>query len=324
MIAEELGSSTAFVLARQQEWVVSTGSGLRNAFVLSLIVHAAILFGLAFQQFMPPPPSNMEQMEVVLVNSKSNDAPSHPTLRAQNDLNGGGNTDEDHSLSSPLAAMDDDLAKQASDAEKNVARLEREAAELMMQIKAKQALESQKAQNKSARNNPQDYLYHPLVPDLNAEASKTLPGVDPTQNGQAFSREAAEISKRFDAYQKRPRRKELGGRAIAYVFAQYEDAYRTKIEKVGTLNYPPPRNGEPVYGKVRITASVRSDGTVEKIVVNTSSGDSELDQAAVNIVYMSSPFGPFTPKMHRQADVLDITRTFNFTRQTEELHAEAP
>jgi protein TonB len=323
MIAGELGSSTAMVLARQKEWAKSTWPGLRKAFVLSLIIHLAILFGLAFQQFMPPV-NDMEQMEVILVNSKSSDAPSHPTLRAQNDLNGGGNTDEDHTLSSPLAAMDDDLAKQASDAEKNVQRLEREAAELMTQIKASLALETQKAKNKATHTNPQDDLYHPLVPDQNADVSNTLPGMDPTQNGQAFSREAAEISKRFDAYQKRPRRKELGGRAITYVFAQYEDAYRTKIEKVGTLNYPSPRNGEPVYGKVRITASVRSDGTIEKIVVNNSSGDSELDQAAVNIVYMSSPFVPFNPKMHRQADVIDITRTFNFTRQNEELHAEAP
>jgi protein TonB len=323
MIPEELGSSSALVLARHQDWAVNPWPGLRNALVLSILVHLAMLFGLAFQQFMPPV-NNMEQMEVILVNSKSSDAPSHPTLRAQNDLNGGGNTDEDHTLSSPLAAMDDDLAKQASDVEKNVARLEREAAELMAQIRASQAIDSQKAQSKSARSHPQDYLYHPLVPDQNAEVSKTLPGVDPNQSGQAFSREAAEISKRFDAYQKRPRRKELGGRAIAYVFAQYEDAYRTKIEKIGTLNYPPPRNGVPVYGKVRITASVRSDGTLEKVVVNNSSGDAELDQAAVNIVYLSSPFGSFTPKMHRQADVLDITRTFNFTRQNEELHAESP
>ena len=323
MIAEELGSSRALLLVSERDWVVRTWPSLRNALVISIIIHVGILFGLAFRDI-PPPSSDMQQMEVVLVNSKSSDAPSHPTLRAQNDLNGGGNTDEDRHLSSPLAARDDDLAKQASDVQKNVERLEREASELMTQIKASQALDTQKAKSKATQNNPQDYLYHPLVPDQNSDVSKTLPGIDPIQNGQAFAREAAEISKRFDAYQKRPRRKELGGRAIAYVFAQYEDAYRTKIEKVGTLNYPPPRNGEPVYGKVRITASVRSDGTIEKIVVNNSSGDSELDQAAVNIVYMSSPFGPFNPKMHRQADVIDITRTFNFTRQTEELHAEAP
>jgi protein TonB len=323
MIAEQLGSSSALVLARQKGWAVNAWSSLRNALVLSALVHVAILFGFAFEQFMPKM-NDMEQMEVVLVNSKSSEEPSHALLRAQNDLNGGGNTDEDHTLSSPLAAMNDDLARQASEAEKEVARLEREALELMTQIKASQALDSKKAQINSKRSNPQEYLYHPLVPNNDAEVSKTLAGIDPNQNGQAFTREAAEISKRFDAYQKRPRRKELGGRAVAYVFAQYEDAYRTKIERVGTLNYPPPRNGEPVYGKVRVTASVKSDGTVEKIVVNNSSGDSALDQVAVNIVYMSAPFGPFTPKMHRQADVIDITRTFNFTRQTEELRAEAP
>lgn len=323
MIAEELAGSSALLLVRERDWAVRSWPSLRNALLISILIHIGILFGLAFREI-PTPVSDLEQMEVILVNSKSTEEPIHANFRAQNDLNGGGNTDEDRSLSSPLAAMDDDLAKQASEAEKNVARLEREAAELMMQIKASQALDTQMAQIKTSNGKPQEYLYHPLVPNPNAEVSNTLPGMDPNQNGQAFSREAAEISKRFDAYQKRPRRKELGGRAVAYVFAQYEDAYRTKIERIGTLNYPPPKNGESVYGKVRITASVRADGTIEKIVVNSSSGDPDLDQAAVNIVYMSSPFGPFTPKMHRQADVLDITRTFNFTRQNEELHAEAP
>jgi len=324
MIAEEQRLSSTLVLAQHSEKAVQAGSSsFRTALVLSLIVHAALIFGIAFDQLLPPM-LDVEQMEIVLVNSKSSDAPSHPERRAQNNLDGGGNTDEDRNLSSPLAAMNDDLAKQASDAERDVARLEREAQLLMTQIKAVQALDAQNLAPQTRQSKTQEYRYRPLVPNESAESSKTLPGVDPRQNGVAFTREAAEISKRFDAYQKRPRRKQLGGRAIAYLFAEYEDHYRTKIERVGTQNYPPPRNGEPVYGKVRITASVKADGTIERIVVNTSSGDPELDQDAVNIVYMAAPFGPFTPKMLQQADVLDITRTFSFMRQTEELSAESP
>ena len=57
-------------------------------------------------------------------------------------------------------------------------------------------------------------------------------------------------------------------------------------------------------------------------MVNTSSGDSYLDIAAKNIVDRAAPFGKFTPEMLKEADVLDITRTFTFTRLGEGMHSE--
>jgi protein TonB len=58
------------------------------------------------------------------------------------------------------------------------------------------------------------------------------------------------------------------------------------------------------------------------VKINTSSGDSFLDQAALEIVRRSAPFGVFTPAMKKKADILDITRTFNFKRDSVTLKAD--
>ncbi|MBU6504499.1 MAG: hypothetical protein KGQ63_02320, partial [Betaproteobacteria bacterium] len=40
------------------------------------------------------------------------------------------------------------------------------------------------------------------------------------------------------------------------VFGPYEEAYRQKVEQVGSVNYPPPVAGRRLYGVVRLTATI--------------------------------------------------------------------
>jgi protein TonB len=39
-----------------------------------------------------------------------------------------------------------------------------------------------------------------------------------------------------------------------------------------------------------------------------------LDDAAVRIVHMGSPYAPFPPEIAKDTDILSITRTWTFTR----------
>ena len=96
------------------------------------------------------------------------------------------------------------------------------------------------------------------------------------------------------------------------IFGSYEESYGRKVEAVGTVNYPPPVNGHALYGSVRLTATINPDGKLVQVDIRTSSGSSELDQAARRIVQMASPFQPFSEAMKAEADLISITRTFNF------------
>jgi protein TonB len=127
----------------------------------------------------------------------------------------------------------------------------------------------------------------------------------------AAMRLQAQIDRQIDAYQKRPRKKFLGANAAEYRFAQYEEDWRAKVERWGTLNYPAEARGK-IYGNLRLTVTLRPDGTVAAIELDRSSGLKVLDAAAFKIVRMASPYAPFPPDIRRDTDLLVITRTWFF------------
>jgi periplasmic protein TonB len=121
----------------------------------------------------------------------------------------------------------------------------------------------------------------------------------------------AQIDRQIEQYQKRPRKKFIGANTAEYRFAQYEEDWRVKVERVGTLNYPPEARGR-VYGNLRLTVAIRPDGNVESIELDRSSGLKVLDAAAFKIVRMATPFAAFPPDIRRDTDLLIITRTWFF------------
>jgi protein TonB len=127
----------------------------------------------------------------------------------------------------------------------------------------------------------------------------------------AAMRLQAQIDKQIEEYQKRPRKKFIGARATEYRFAQYEEDWRVKVERVGTLNYPAEARGK-MYGNLRLTVTIRPDGNVEAIELERSSGLKVLDAAAFKIVRMATPFATFPPDIRRDTDLLVITRTWFF------------
>ena len=124
----------------------------------------------------------------------------------------------------------------------------------------------------------------------------------------------ARIAKDIENYQQRPKRRFVGARAEEYRLARYVEDWRAKIERVGNLNYPEAARSLQLYGNLLLTVSIRSDGSVENVEINRSSGQPILDAAAVKIVQMSAPFAAFPPDIKRDTDVLHITRTWMFTK----------
>ena len=123
------------------------------------------------------------------------------------------------------------------------------------------------------------------------------------------------ISKQQDDYQKRPKRKFVGARAKEYRYAMYVDSWRQKVEKVGNLNYPEAARDLKLYGQLQMTVSIRADGSIEDIEINRSSGHKVLDEAAKHIVALGAPYARFPDDVHREIDILSITRTWTFTKE---------
>lgn len=99
----------------------------------------------------------------------------------------------------------------------------------------------------------------------------------------------------------------------------YEEAFSNKVAEVGGVNYPPPQNGHPLSGSVRVATVLNADGSVAAVELLRTSGQPLLDQAALNIVHMAAPFLPFSESMRARMDLVRIVRTFNFVRAGEPL-----
>jgi protein TonB len=96
-------------------------------------------------------------------------------------------------------------------------------------------------------------------------------------------------------------------------YALYVEDWRQKIERIGNLNYPESARGI-IYGSLRLTVSINSDGTVAGVDLEQSSGYKILDAAAQRIVELAAPYAKFPPDIRKETDILVITRTWHFAR----------
>ena len=127
-----------------------------------------------------------------------------------------------------------------------------------------------------------------------------------------MARFEGEIARDLDEYNKRPRKKNIGTRVEEYRFARYVEDWRNKVERVGTLNYPEAAKGK-LFGSLILSVTIRSDGSVDKIIIDRPSGHRILDEAARRIVQMAAPYAVFPPDIRRDYEILEITRTLTFT-----------
>jgi len=109
-----------------------------------------------------------------------------------------------------------------------------------------------------------------------------------------------------------PRRRSfLGGKDVDVGVMMYVESWRLKIERNGSIMYPraavDKAQGDPV-----VTVAVRSDGSVENVVIHRSSGRTELDEAVHRIVRVNARYSAFPPELARRFDVIEIRKVWNF------------
>ncbi len=93
--------------------------------------------------------------------------------------------------------------------------------------------------------------------------------------------------------------------------APYLNAWRSKIERLGTLNFPQnARNSQT--GNPVLEVSIRSDGNLGEALIKRSSGSKEIDQAALSILRLASPFDPFPAELRQQYQELRFAYEWQF------------
>jgi len=99
----------------------------------------------------------------------------------------------------------------------------------------------------------------------------------------------------------------------ASMLAPYLDAWRRKVERIGTLNYPTVSKVAGAASAPVVEVGISADGKLTRALIRRSSGSAELDQAALEILKLASPFDPFPPELAKQHPALAFAYEWQFT-----------
>ena len=268
-------------------------STLQLALGVSIAVHAALLTvrfadPQAFNRLFEDTP-----LEVILVNAKTNDKPDKARAMAQANMAGGGDAAQGRATSPLPHAM---LSMQGEVSEQDRQRQMRE-----LQEQQKVLLSSVKTA--LARMPPTDPQQQMLKPE----------DVQREQKRRQLIELLAEIERRIQMENERPKKRYISPATREAVYAIYYDRLRRAIEDKGTDNFPE-ANGHKLYGELTMIVTVNHDGRVLATEVVQSSGNRLLDRRAQAIAKAAGPFGAFNGEMRRQADQIAVVSRFKFTR----------
>ncbi len=279
---------------------------LKIAIFASVLLHGALLM----VRFVAPEAFQLKPadpgLEVILVNAKHAKAPLKADALAQANLDGGGNADTGRSVS-PLPDLHRNEAGESFEAkQRRIAELE----------------ESQK--NLLTQTHKSLYTAHPVADQDKPDPNRS--GADLVESSKMLARAAAEIGQRIEDQNKRPKKTFITPSTREVGYAMYYKDMQKRVEEIGTLNFPQ-HNGKKMYGELVVYIPIFQDGTIYQkdggVRVEKSSGNPDLDKAALAIVRRAAPFGRFPPKMlsSDKDDLWVIITRFNFTRE-EKLEAE--
>jgi protein TonB len=265
---------------------------LQWALLFSAAVHAVLLS----VRFVDPEGFNRvfkdTPLEVVLVNARSREAPTKAQAIAQAQLAGGGEAERGRATSPlPPSAMVE-LGDADEDARRRIEQLQEQQQQMLAQIRREVAMLP-----------PPDPRRDPGNPREREQEERR----------RQMLRLLAEIEKRINDENARPKKRYISPATREEVYAIYYDQLRRKIEERGTRDFPE-YQGRKLYGELTMNVTIDARGRVVEADVVRPSKSRMLDKRAVAIVRAAAPYGLFTSTMRRQADQIVVTSRFRFTR----------
>ena len=309
---------------------------------LAILVHALIILGITFTNE-DHSRAHYDSMEIVLVQQKSPE-PEKADMLAQANLEGGGEVEEVMNPAAPMPApfpaptpeittpppikAEPPHPPEPATTEADVPEPAPEKKEMVEKI----IVEDDKSPNPIVEkvNTPNRKKQIPETKEIKTTETKPTPEKKETRikktikktrtpsatelltNSFKIASLSAEIRRKMVAKAKRPRRKFISATTKEYKYAAYMEAWRSKVERVGNLNYPEQAIKLGLSGSLVLDVALNQNGSINEITLRRSSGEKILDDAAVRIVELAAPYAPFPQHIKDETDILHIMRTWQF------------
>jgi protein TonB len=250
---------------------------LTTMLVLAGLLHGLVILGISFST--PFEKSQIDHgMEVVLVSDELPEARDNPTATylSQRTQTGSGNTQERRTARLPSPAQKEATAAKAS--------------------RPVDASEQLLASNNDTRPTTIRLLPVPESPGSDATNTTASRKGDDELVLRGVTRDELYVSADTRASR----------------LAPYLDAWRRRVERVGTLNFPSAARRRGLTGNPVIEVTLRRDGRLQAARIQRSSGHAEIDAAALDILRLASPFDPFPQDLARDYRTLRFPYEWRF------------
>lgn len=284
---------------------VSTHDRLGMTLFFAAVLHAILILGVNFETLKNNLQNHVSTLEITLVTRSSAEKPERADTLANVHQQGGGNTDAGVPPQLPPPAA---LEQTAPPPEAAPAPLQAKPEPPVLSAdatSAHQAAPSAKTQPKTdpaPQARPADESYADAGPSAQELVAQSM----------QIASLSAELNNARAAYAQRPRRTFISATTQEYKYAAYMEAWRAKVERIGNLNYPEQARRNNLSGSLVLNVALNPDGKVRSVELRRSSGHKALDDAAMRIVQLASPYAPFPKEILQDTDILHITRTWQF------------
>ncbi len=288
---------------------ISSAERLVTTLFFAVLLHGIVIFGVGFV----PGENNAAQrtsFEVTLVQQVDSTTPTEADYLAQATQAGTGNTLETVRPQSALSSAEEYENTGISDAPD-------------LQTTAEETDEANKQEQvEKAATEDRSILVTEGDSD-SAATTENNAAADTTPRrmiarlmkvGTTQTQLISETRLRPLAQSDQPREKFVSVNTRESVYAAYIESWRKKVEKLGNLNYPDEARRDGLSGSLQLDVSLNADGTVREILTRIPSEHRVLDDAAMRIVRLASPFAPFSDAMRAETDVLSFTFEWRFAQ----------
>ncbi|HEB63727.1 MAG TPA: energy transducer TonB [Gammaproteobacteria bacterium] len=278
---------------------ITSNDRISMTIFLAIAIHAIIILGVTFnlKQVEDETDRPLPTMEITLVHHSSEKTVTEGDFLAQVSQEGGGSSEEKLRLSSPVSIPS--IAVEPSDSD------------TILPPTSPQSTIQQSDPTVIAHSKSDFKLQENKEPAR--AAPETMDAAELIKYGMKIASLQAEISQELQTLtMKKGERTISATSTLAYRDAAYLEAWQSKIERIGTLNYPEEAKRRAIVGRLTVDVAINPDGSVEKVTILQPSGHKLLDDAVKRIVQLAAPFAPFSEEMRKDTKILHIQRTWKF------------
>jgi protein TonB len=277
-----------------------SGERMTFTFFISVVLHLVVILGIGFSimksQSIPP------TLEVTLAQHESPDAPQQADYLAQYNQQASG------TQAKPRQLTADNVADFADTEINHVEPLPKLQTTTLKAEPAQQLISTTRPQKEVSSTKLEEDHPEETIPIQSEEATEV-------ELSTRISSLQAKLDRQRQQFAKQPRVRTLTSVATKNsADAEYLFKWQERVEMIGNLNYPDEARQKQLYGNLRLLVTVLPNGAVMKIDLLKSSGYDLLDQSAMRIVRMAAPYPPFPDELRKEADRLEIIRTWRFEK----------